>query len=71
MARNQFGCICDVCGEYNKHKNMFYTLVLPTYEREIGNCLRKDDYCFKCYDKLKKLLRDYYINEKGDNICSE
>ena len=34
-------------------------------------CLGKDDYYFECYDKLKKLLRDYYINEKGDNICSE
>ena len=65
MARNNFGCICDICGAYTKNKLEFFRLTLPTYESEYGNCVQYKDYCTKCYINLKELLKEYYKNEKG------
>jgi len=68
MARNKFGCICDICGSMHKNKNETYRLILPTYKSKWGNGLQYVDYCFPCYEKLKKLLYEYYVEEKNNGI---
>lgn len=62
MAKNQFGCICDICGYTNKYHNQFYRLTLPTFQSELGNGIVRLDYCFSCYENLKNLLKEYYKN---------
>ena len=66
MARNKFGCICDICGKYSKYSNQFYRLILPTYQSKMNNSTQSLDYCFDCYDFLKTALANIY-NIK-DNI---
>ena len=67
MAKNKFGCICDICGKYSKYNNQFYKLILPTYQSEINNSTQSLDYCFDCYNKLKRILAKYY-NKEQENI---
>lgn len=62
MARNKFGCICDVCGHTGEN-NMFYRLAIPCYGQEINNSVQHDDYCFFCYEKLKKAIAKHYKME--------
>ncbi len=64
MARNQFGCICDICGKYTDIPKEFYRLKLPTYESELDNSTQYKDCCFNCYGKIKQILRDNLINKK-------
>ena len=65
MARNQFGCICDICGYTAKNHNQFYKLILPTYKSELNNCTMWLDYCCSCYGELKDLLKKYYNEKNG------
>ena len=67
MAKNKFGCICDICGKYSKYNNQFYKLILPAYQSEINNSTQSLDYCFDCYNKLKIILAKYY-NKEQENI---
>lgn len=60
MARNKFGCICDMCGKHSEYKNQFYRLVLPTYQSKINNSIQSLDYCFDCYNNLKIVLANIY-----------
>lgn len=64
MARNEFGCICDMCGKYDKNKRMFYRLTLPTYQNDMVNDTRTLDYCFECYKDLKAILQIHYTKKE-------
>lgn len=63
MARNEFGCICDICGKYDKNKNIFYHLTLPTYQSDFNNSVQKLDYCSECYEDLKAILQIHYTKK--------
>jgi len=66
MAQNQFGCICDICGKYDKNKKYFYRLTLPTYQSDFNNSVQTLDYCFECYKDLKTILQIHYTKNNNN-----
>ena len=66
MARNEFGCICDICGNYDKNRKTFYRIIIPTYQQDMINDIQTLDYCFKCYMDLKAVLQIHYTKKAMD-----
>ena len=75
MARNEFGCICDICGAVGRKRdltdnmfssNMFFKIRIPTYQSRMNNSTQLLDYCPDCYDDLKKALAKHYNIEWED-----
>lgn len=66
MARNKFGVICDMCGEYTTMRSMYYRLALPTYQSSINNSIQYLDFCPDCYKDLKITLAKHYNIEWKD-----
>ena len=66
--RNKFAVVCDVCGRVEKELiNSYYRLNLPTYNSEVNNGVKTEDYCYECYKKLKEELKNFYNKEKENN----
>lgn len=64
MARNQFGCICDICGKMTNTPKEFYRLTIPVYQNDFNNSTQTLDYCFDCYMELKTLLQIHYTKKE-------
>lgn len=60
MARNQFGAICDMCGNMTDNPKRFYHLRIPNYHFEIGGDAISLDYCSDCYRDLKIAIAKHY-----------
>jgi hypothetical protein len=64
MARNQFGCICDMCGKITNTPKEYYKLTIPVYQNDFNNSTQTLDYCFDCYMELKALLQIHYTKRE-------